>query len=286
MKGLRKELLNLARANNRHLILIGKLVHTEDRDNVLQIFVTLENFLYHTRHVIVLLTHNARIKNRRTRIKRIDGRINSELCESARKHHRRIKVRECCRWRRVGKIVRRNIHRLHRSNRSLLSRSNTLLKLSHLLRQSRLISHRRRNASQKRRHFRPGLRKSENVVDKKKHIFSSLITKILRHSKRAQSHARSRSGGFVHLSEDQRRFIEHARVLHFMIEIVPFARTLPDSRKHTVSSVLLRDITNKFLNNNGLSHSRPSKKSDFSSFHERTNEVYRFNSRFKHFRFL
>src|SRR3712207_2445820 len=44
-EGLREEALNLARAGDHQLVLFRKLVEAEDGDDVLQVFVTLENLL-------------------------------------------------------------------------------------------------------------------------------------------------------------------------------------------------------------------------------------------------
>src|SRR4029453_16563063 len=52
-EGLREELLNLPRARHRELVLLGKLVDPEDGDDVLQIFVALQNLFDGACHAIV-----------------------------------------------------------------------------------------------------------------------------------------------------------------------------------------------------------------------------------------
>jgi len=62
---LREELLDLARARNTQLVFIRQFVETENRDDVLQIFVALQNLLNRHRRVVVVLADNARVKNAR-----------------------------------------------------------------------------------------------------------------------------------------------------------------------------------------------------------------------------
>src|SRR5215831_430114 len=45
VEGLREELLDLTRARHRQLVVVGKLVHAEDGDDVLQVLVALQDAL-------------------------------------------------------------------------------------------------------------------------------------------------------------------------------------------------------------------------------------------------
>src|SRR5207253_2222436 len=58
-EGLRQELLNLARARHGQLVVFRQLIDAENRNDVLQVLVTLENLLHLARDVIVLLTDDA-----------------------------------------------------------------------------------------------------------------------------------------------------------------------------------------------------------------------------------
>src|SRR5260370_16653346 len=60
---LRQELLDLSRASDRHFLILAKFVDTQNGDDVLQIFVSLQRLLDHLRHVVMILSHNPRIKN-------------------------------------------------------------------------------------------------------------------------------------------------------------------------------------------------------------------------------
>ena len=165
--------------------------------------------------------------------------------DRARKVRRGVQVRKRGGRRRIGVVVGRHVNRLHRSDRSLLGRSDALLHLAHFGRQVRLITHRGRHAAQQRRYFRTRLRKPENVVDEQQHVLAFFIAEIFGDRQTGQSHAQTRPGRLGHLSVDQRdlRFrvvlrIDDAGLLHFEPEIVAFARSLADAGEHRNTAVL------------------------------------------------
>src|SRR3989338_6015284 len=110
---LREETLHFAGASDDELIFIREFVHAENRDDILEVLVPLQNLLNATRHAIVLRPDDLRIKDNRTRIERIDSRIDRELSERTREHDGRIKMREGRRRRGIGQVGRRDIHSLH-----------------------------------------------------------------------------------------------------------------------------------------------------------------------------
>ena len=55
---LGEELLDLARAGHRELVVLRQLVHAQDRDDVLEVLVPLEDGLDPARDVVVLLAHD------------------------------------------------------------------------------------------------------------------------------------------------------------------------------------------------------------------------------------
>src|SRR5439155_24772743 len=99
-EGLREKLLYLARARHRQLVVFGQFVDAENRDDVLQVLVALEDLLHLARDVVMLLADYPRIENARAGRQRIDGRVNAELRNGAREVRRRVEMRECCRGRR------------------------------------------------------------------------------------------------------------------------------------------------------------------------------------------
>ena len=63
MEGLRKEFLYLTSPRHRNFLVFAQFVDTKDRDDVLQIFVSLQRAFHQLGDVVMFLPHNARIKN-------------------------------------------------------------------------------------------------------------------------------------------------------------------------------------------------------------------------------
>ena len=207
-----------------------------------------------------------RIQNQRITFKRIHCWVNPLFSDRPVQHDRRIKMRKGRCRSRIGKIICRNIHRLHRSNRPFIRRSNSLLQSSHLTRQGWLVSYRRRDSSQQSRYLRPCLSKSKDIINKEQYIFPFLISEIFCHRKSRQSNSRPWSRSFVHLSIHHRRFIKHPRFLHLVIKIVSFSGSLSHSSYYRYSTMLCSNIVDELHHHDRLSYTSPTKKSDFSSF--------------------
>ena len=79
MKRLREELLDAAGASDGLFIFVTQFVNTEDRDDVLQIFVALQGLLDTLCNAIVLFAQNVGVENARGGCKRVDSRIDTEL---------------------------------------------------------------------------------------------------------------------------------------------------------------------------------------------------------------
>ena len=71
---LRHEALNAARAADDELVVLRKLVHAENRDDVLQLLVALQNALHVGRGLVVAVADELRVEDSRRRRERIDGR--------------------------------------------------------------------------------------------------------------------------------------------------------------------------------------------------------------------
>ena len=72
---LREELLDAARTRNGDLVFFGELVDTEDRDDLLELFVLLKDRLDADGRVVVVLAQVPRVENAACRRQRVDGRI-------------------------------------------------------------------------------------------------------------------------------------------------------------------------------------------------------------------
>ena len=180
MERLREELLDLAGARHGLFVIVGKLVDAENRDDVLQILVALEDLLHLLRDVVVLLADDARIENAGAGGQRIDGRVNALLHQAARQVGGGIQVRERGGRRGIGIVVGGHVNGLHGRDGTLLGGRDALLQFAHFGGQVGLISHRRRHAAQQRRYFRTGLREAENIVDEQQHVLAAFIAEDTR----------------------------------------------------------------------------------------------------------
>ena len=178
---MRKEALHLACTTDRNLVLLGKLVHAEDRDDVLEILVSLEDLLHATGYFVVLLTDDLRIEDSRGRCKGIDGRVDALLGDTALQDDEGVQVSERGRGCRVGEVVRRNVDRLHRSDGTLARRGDSLLHRTHLGREVRLVPHGAGHAAQECGYFGAGLGESEDVVDEDQRFLAGRIAEVLGH---------------------------------------------------------------------------------------------------------
>src|SRR6266536_1949886 len=77
-EGLGQEPLDLAGAVDQDLVVLGQLVDSQDRDDVLQVVVALEDLLHALGHAVVVLAHVARGEDARGRVERVYRRLDSE----------------------------------------------------------------------------------------------------------------------------------------------------------------------------------------------------------------
>src|SRR5262245_60333103 len=102
---LAEEALDLARAGHDQLVLFRERVHAQDGDDVLQRLVLLQHALDGQRHLVVLVTDDARVEHARGRVERVDGRKDRHLGDRAAEHRGRVQVGERRGRRRIGQVV-------------------------------------------------------------------------------------------------------------------------------------------------------------------------------------
>src|SRR5690606_1280573 len=107
-------------ARDRELVVFRKFIHAENGDDVLQRFIGLQRFLNRGGDVVVFFADDARVKNTRGRVERVNRRVNPLLCDLTGKNGRRVKVREGRCRRGVGQVVRGNVNGLNGSNRAFV----------------------------------------------------------------------------------------------------------------------------------------------------------------------
>ena len=186
------------------LVLFGELVDAEDRDDVLEVLVLLEDRLHGAGGVVVLVADDARVENLGGRGQRIDGGVDAHLRDLARENRRRVEVRERRGRRGVGEVVGGHVDGLHRGDRALLRRGDALLQLAHLRRQVRLVADGGGHAAEQRRDLGARLREAEDVVDEEQHVLALGVAEVLGDGQAGQPDAQARARRLGHLAVDQR----------------------------------------------------------------------------------
>src|SRR5712692_4335039 len=272
-EGLGEKSLDLACARDRQLVVLRQLLHTEDGDDVLQVLVALHGFLDALGGVVVLLPDDRGLHESTRRTEGVDGGIDSDLDQRPLQPHRRAQVGEHGLNRGVGVVVRRHIHSLHRGDRTFAGRCDPLLQLAHLGGQCGLVADGRWHAAEQRGHFGPREQVAEDVVDEQEDVRPLLIAEVLRHRQAREPHACAGARRLVHLAEDQRGLREHAGVLHLAIHVVALARPLPHAGEHRTPLVVVRDVADELLDDDGLPRTGASEQPDLRALGERADEV-------------
>src|SRR5918995_2224515 len=269
---LREEALDLARALDDELVLVGELVHAEDGDDVLQVAVTLQDLLDTRRRLVVLVRDDSGLERPRERVERVDGGVDPLLDDRAREDGRRVKVGERVGGRRVGQVVGRDVDRLHRRDRACPRRRDALLELAHLGRQGRLVADGARHPAEQRRDLRARLDEPEDVVDEEQRVLA-LVAEVLRHRQAGETDAEPRSGRLVHLPVDERDLVEHARLAHLEPEIVALTCAFTDAGEDRDAAVLPRDVVDQFLDQHRLPDPGAAEEPDLAALHVRSDQV-------------
>jgi peptide chain release factor 1 len=192
----------------------------------------------------------------------------------------------------IGQIIGGHVHGLHRGNRTNTGGGNTLLQETHISGQSGLVTDSRRNTSKKGRHLRTGLGETENIVDEKKHILSLLVTEIFGNGKSGKGHTGTSSRGLVHLTIHKGGLrtsdgstllidLDDSSLNHLVVKIISLTGALSDTGEHRVTTVVHGNIVNKFHDNDSLSYTGTSEKSDLTTLGVRSQQVNNLNTSHK-----
>src|SRR5919199_276962 len=277
---LTEEALDAPRALHGELVLIAQLVDAKDGDDVLQVLVLLQHALHLARDVVVVLAHDARRQDRAYRAQRVHGRIDAPLGNGALERDRRVEVGEGRRRRRVGVIVGGHVDGLQRGDRAALGRGDPFLQLAHLVRERGLIADRAWQATQQRRDLGAGLGEAEDIVYEQQHV-ATFVAEELGQRNARQSDALTHAGRLVHLAEPQGHLVEHARLAHLAIQVIALAAALAHPGKDRVATVLLGNIADQLLDDDGLTDARAAENADLAAFAEGGDQVDDFDPGFK-----
>ena len=270
---LRREALEPPRSGDGRLVLLGQLVDPEDRDDVLEVAVALEDALRLARDVVVLLPDDERVEDAGGRGQRVDRRVDAQLGDVALEADRGVEVGEGRRRRRVGVVVGGDEDRLERGDRALLGRGDPLLQAGHLGGEVRLVADRGRHAPEERRHLGAGLGEPEDVVDEQEDVAALLVAEVLGHRQAGEADALARAGRLVHLAEHEGRLGDDARLGHLVDEVVALAAPLADAGEHRHAGVLLGDVPDQLLDDDRLADAGAAEDADLAALLERADEV-------------
>src|SRR6185437_10764288 len=131
VEGLGQEALHFTGAGNGHLIFVAQLVQTEDGDDVLQFFITLEDQLHAVGSIVVRVAYDLRREDTAGGVQGIHGRIDTKVGNLSAQYGGRIQVGEGRCGSGIGQVIRRHIYRLDGGNGTVLGRSDTFLHETH-----------------------------------------------------------------------------------------------------------------------------------------------------------
>mmetsp|Transcript_24747 Transcript_24747/g.41849 ORF Transcript_24747/g.41849 Transcript_24747/m.41849 type:complete len:502 (-) Transcript_24747:56-1561(-) len=294
VEGLRHKSLGLSGSGHSQLIIFGKLIHTQNGNDILKTLVILKKLLGSTGSLVMSNTNNSGVKHSRGRVKGIHGRVDSKLGNLTGQHSLGVQMGESGGGGGIGQIISGHVHSLDGGNRSNTSGGNTLLQETHISGQSRLVTDSGRNTSKKSRHLRTSLGETENIVDEKQHILSLLVTEVLSDGKSGKGHTGTSSRGLVHLSVHKGGLgslnglslainLDDSSLNHLVVEIISLTGALSDTGEHRVTTVVHGNIVNKFHDNDSLSDTGTSEESDLTSLGVRSQQVHNLDTSHKDF---
>lgn len=110
---LAHETLKLTGTLDSKLILLGKFVHTQNGNNVLQGLVVLEELLDTGSDIVVILADDGRVEHTALGVERVNSGVDTELGNTTGKHSGGVQVGEGGGGSRVSQIVSRHVDSLH-----------------------------------------------------------------------------------------------------------------------------------------------------------------------------
>ena len=210
----------------------------------------------------------------------IDGGVDAELRDLAREVRGGVEVGEGRGGRRVGVVVGGHVDRLHRGDRALLGGGDALLQLAHLRLQRRLVADGGGHAAEQRRHLRARLGEAEDVVDEEQHVLAFVVAEVLGHREAGEGDAQARAGRLRHLAVDERGLallevleVDDPRLLELQPEVVALARALADAREHRDAAVLLGQVVDELLDDDGLADAGAAEQADLAAAQVGLDEV-------------
>ncbi len=278
------ELLDLAGTGDGHLVVLGKLVHAKNGNDVLETLVVLEELLDLTGDLVVLVSNDTGVHHTAGGVEGIDGGVDTELGDVAGEHGGRVEMGEGGRGGGIGEVISGDVDSLDRGDGSLGGGGDALLEPSHVSGEGRLVPDGGGDAAEKGGHLGTGLGETEDVVNEEEHILSLLIAEVLSDGESGKGDAGAGSRGLVHLPVDKGGLgsggaavivdLDDASLDHLMVEIVALACPLANTGEDGVSSVVHGNVVDELHDNHSLSDSGSSEEADLSSLGVGGEEVH------------
>ncbi len=287
-EGLREEALDASSACDGEFVVFAEFVHTEDGDDVLEVFVALEDLLHHTSDAIVFFADDMGVEDAGGGVEGVDGGVDTEGGDLAGEDGGCVKVGEGGCGCGVGQVVGGDVDGLNGGDGAFFGGGDAFLERAHLGCEGGLVSNGRRHTTEESGDFGASLCKAEDVVDEEQNVLTFFIAEVFGDGEAGECDAGARTGGFVHLAVDKAGFGEDAIAVgefgfgHFVPEVVAFAGTLTDASENGVTAVVLCDVVDKFLEENGFADACTTEETDLSTFHVGAEQVDDFDAGFKH----
>jgi hypothetical protein len=268
---LGEELLHLTCSSDGQLIFFGKIVHTENGDNILERLVVLEEFLDTTGSLVMDISEDEGIQHSGGRIEGIDSGVDTEFGKGSGEHSLGIQMGEGGGRGGIGKIISGYEHSLDGSDGSVSGGGNSFLEGTQIGGEGRLVTDSGRDTSEKGGHFGASLGESEDVINEQKHILVLFVSEVFSNGESGKSNTGSSTWGLVHLSVDEGGLgaisfdINDTGFNHFVVEIVTFTGSLSDTSEHGVTTMGLGDIVNKLHDEYGFTDTSTTEESNLSS---------------------
>ena len=263
VEGLGHELLDLTRPGDNELVILGKLVHTKNGNDILEALVILEDLLGGTGDLVVLVSDHTRVKHTGCGVEGIDGGVDTKLGNGTGKDGGGVQVSEGGGRGGIGKIIGRHVDGLDGGNGTLGGGGNTLLEATHVRGKSGLVTDGGGNTSEKGGHLGTGLGEAEDVVNEEEHILALLVTEVLGNGETGKGDTGTGTRGLVHLTVHEGGLgsvgragllidLDDATLNHLVVEIVTLAGTLADTGEDGVTTVVHGNVVNELHDNDGL----------------------------------
>ena len=108
-EALAEETLDLTGAGNDEFFFIGQFIHTEDGDDVLQVFVALQHFLHTAGDVVVFFADDEWVKDAGGGTEWVYGWVDTFFGDTTVQNGGCIQVGEGGCWRWVGQVIGRDV---------------------------------------------------------------------------------------------------------------------------------------------------------------------------------